>query len=333
MKKTGRVSIKTISEMTGYSTATVSRVINQAGGFSPQTGERVRAAILEAGFVPNAMARGLRTNSLPLVGVIVPDIINEYFSKIVLRVQLDLWARGYSVFICNTDESPRQEETYLETLRTMMIRGLICISGHSTTVESWPGVPTVYIDRHPVQRAERSTIIESDNLSGGYQAADEVLRRGCRRVAILLDERNLSTCVDRYEGYRRALTAVGAPVLDDLRLTVRKVDFHSGLEAVSRALEAGRRFDALFCTTDWLALGALEALRAAGVSVPGAVRVVGYDDISISRYCALPFTTIHQDVEEMSRLAVEELCRMMDGKDCLRDHWIVPVSLVRRGTT
>ena len=95
MKKTGRVSIKTISELTGYSTATVSRVINQAGGFSPQTGERVRAAILEAGFVPNAMARGLRTNSLPLVGVIVPDIINEYFSKIVLRGQLALWARGY----------------------------------------------------------------------------------------------------------------------------------------------------------------------------------------------------------------------------------------------
>ena len=85
MKK-ANVSIKTISQMAGVSTATVSRVINHAGGFSKETEERVREAIRQAGFVPNVMARGLRKNSLPLVGVIVPDIINEYFSQIVLKV-------------------------------------------------------------------------------------------------------------------------------------------------------------------------------------------------------------------------------------------------------
>lgn len=332
MKK-ANVSIKTISQMAGVSTATVSRVINHAGGFSKETEERVREAIRQAGFVPNVMARGLRKNSLPLVGVIVPDIINEYFSQIVLKVQLALAQCGYSVFICNTDESHMQEKAYLRTLKEMMIRGLICISGSSDAQEDWPNVPTVYIDRNPAQRMAQSTIIESDNESGGYQATEELLRRGCKRVAILTDSRELSTCVKRYAGYCRAIEDAGAQLHEELTFKVNKVDYQNAYNAITMAVQSGKTFDALFCTTDWLALGALRALKDAGIDVPGQVKVVGFDDISIAKYSALPMTTIHQDMDEMSRLAVDELVRMMNGDDCLREHWMVPVSLVRRSST
>ena len=177
MPRKDQVSIKTIAEKTGLSTATVSRVINQKGGFTRETYERVQKAVRELDYVPNAMARGLRTRSIPLVGIIVPDIINEFFSRIVLKVQLALAGRGYSVFICNTDESAENERTYLATLQGMQISGLVCISGSDMTDESWPNVPTVYIDRNPIRPAPRSTIIESDNLSGGWMAATELLRR------------------------------------------------------------------------------------------------------------------------------------------------------------
>ena len=333
MKEQRTVSIKTISEKLGVSTATVSRVISGAGPVSPETRERVLAAVRELGYVPNAMARGLRTNSLPLVGIIVPDIINEFFSRIVLHAQLALAQRGYAVFICNTDESHAQELTYLASLQTMRICGLVCISGYDTADERWPNVPTVYIDRNPLHRALRSTVIESDNESGGWQATDELLRRGCTRIALLRDDRRMSTADSREAGYRKALVNAGITVDESLILTVGKVDERNAYDAVSFALQSGKRFDGVFCTTDWLALGALRALANARIRVPGETRVVGYDDVSVATYSALPMTTIHQDTDEMSRLAVEELVRMMEGGACRRDHWIVPVSLVRRETT
>lgn len=333
MDEKGTVSIKTISERTGFSTATVSRVINNKGGFTQETYDRVQEAVRELGYVPNAMARGLRTNSVPLVGIIVPDIINEFFSRIVLHVQLELAHCGYSVFICNTDESHRQEMTYLSSLQTMRICGLVCISGYDAADESWPNVPTVYIDRDPAHRAPRSTVIESDNESGGYQAARELLHRGCTRLALLRDDRRLSTSVRREEGFRKAVADAGLQVDESLILNVHKVDEKHAYDAVSFALRSGKRFDGLACCTDWLAMGALAALRNARLSVPGDVKVVGYDDISVAAYSAVPITTIRQDTDEMSRIAVEELLRMMDGGTAQRDHWIVPVSLVRRETT
>ena len=333
MKEKRAVSIKTISDRTGLSTATVSRVINNTGGFTKKTYEKVQAAVQELGYVPNAMARGLRKNSIPLVGIIVPDIINEFFSRIVLNVQLALAQRGYSVFICNTDESHEQELTYLDSLQTMRICGLVCISGYDTADERWPNVPTVYIDRNPLHRAPHSTVIESDNESGGWQAAEEMIRRGCHRIALLREDRSFSTSSSREAGFSKALANAGLDMTPEQILMVQKVDERSAYDAVSFALMSGRRFDGLFCMTDWLALGALRALNNAHIEVPGQVRVVGFDDISVASYCALPITTVRQDTSEMSRLAVEELVRMMEGEPCRRDHWIVPVSLIRRETT
>lgn len=333
MSEKNTVSIKTLSEYLGVSTATVSRVMNNADGVSPETAARVRQAAQEMGYVPNAMARGLRTSSLPLVGIIVPDIINEFFSRIVLNVQLALAQSGYSVFICNTDESHELEQSYLSSLQTLQIRGLICISGYDLTDENWPDVPTVYIDRDPAVRVKHSVSIESDNENGGYQAGRELLRRGCRRPAMLEDDRRLSTAVSRESGFLNALEEAGIKRRDVQILTVERVDERHAYDAVSFALRSGARFDGLFCCTDWLALGAIRALQNAHKKVPDEVKVVGYDDISMASYCALPITTVHQDVNEMSRIAVEELRWMMEGKQSRRTHWVVPVTLVRREST
>jgi len=329
----GKASIKTISERTGLSTATVSRVINNKGGFTRETSERVQQAIRELGYVPNAMARGLRKQSAPLVGIIVPDIINEFFSRIVLRVQLALAGRGYSVFICNTDESKENELMYLDTLQGMQISGLVCISGIDADNEQWPDVPTVYIDRDPLRSFPSSTIIESDNYNGGWLAAEELLRRGCMQPALVSDARKLSTSVSREKGFQDALAQGGIRLEPGRLIRVDRVEERNAYDAVSFAIQSGITFDSLFCTTDWLAMGALRALKYAHLRVPDRVRVVGFDDISVAQWSALPITTIRQDTDEMSRLAVEELVRMMKGGKSLRSHWIVPVSLIRRETT
>ena len=327
------ISIKTISEKLGLSTATVSRALNHSTSVTPETAERVRQAARELGYVPNAMARGLRTSRLPLVGVMVPDIVNEYFSRIVLNLQLALAKLGYSVFICNTNEDPQLENSYLSSLQTLQISGLICISGYDWEKTVWPDIPTVYIDRMPTACANRCTVITSDNVQGGLMAAKELASCGCRHPIWLGDCRSLSTATGRLEGFRQGLSESGIQLDDSRLLKVDKVDREHAYETVRAAISGGLSFDGLFCGTDWLALGAIEALKEAGIPVPGEVRVVGYDDISAASIGQVPVTTIHQDVDEMSRIAVSELARMLDGKSCRQGQWIVPVSLVHRKST
>ena len=333
MQKENAVTIRTIAERAGVSTATVSRVLSGAEGVTPKTRERVRQTARDLGYVPNEMARGLRKQTLPLVGIIVPDIVNEFFSRIVLKVQLALARQGYSVFICNTDESAELEIAYLNSLQAMRISGLICISGYGTPEENWPEVPTIYIDRNTCRQVPRSAMIESDNHSGGWMAAEELLRRGCRRLAILRDERDVSTAVSRQKGFFDGAARHGMASEDIVVLPVGKVDENHAYDAVSYALRQEKAFDGLFCMTDWLAMGALRALKNAHLPVPEKVRVVGFDDVSAAAYSALPLTTIRQNTDELSRIAAEELLRMMEGEPCQRKHWIVPVSLIRRETT
>ena len=117
-----KISIKKLSEITGYSVATVSRVINNVGRYSKETENKIKRAIRQYNYVPNMIAKGLRTNQIPTIGIIVPDITNEFFSRITLAAQTALFKQSYSAFICNTNEKKALEERHLERYRFLLNR-------------------------------------------------------------------------------------------------------------------------------------------------------------------------------------------------------------------
>ncbi len=334
MKK--NLSIKDISKMTGISIATVSRVINGNGRYSKETEEKVKAVIKEYNYTPNMIAKGLRTKKMDTIGIVVPDITNEFFTKLIHEMETSLFAASYSTFICNTNENVEIEQRYLKNLRMQNVSGIIYISGASTSsLESFSDIPMVFIDRVPkhVRQLEKCVVIESDNTQGGYLATKELLSRGCRKIIMLTDKRQLSSHQERVDGFIAAHNDRGAEFEPSQIIKLDSISFRSANEKVKELLDSGYTFDGIFASTDWLAMGAYVALVNKGITIPEQVKLVGFDDISVSEFNALPISTIHQQVDIIGQIAVKSILRLIEGKPSIAKEHIVPVYLVKRKST
>ena len=329
------ISIKEISQKAGVSIATVSRVINKKGRYSKETEERVMRIIEENHYEPNLVARGLRVQRMKNVGIIVPDITNEFFMKLVHKIEKELFAQGYETFLCNTDEDEEMERIRTQMMTMQNACGLIFLSGGTAEMmNSHSDIPMVFIDRFPRQAQENDCMISSDNIEGGFLATRELLEQGCKNILIMTSRKPISVYTDRFEGYVRALTQSG---LDAGHIHVSYLDrlhYQDAYEEMVRILESAEfHYDGIFACSDWLALGCYKALAERGYDIPGQVKIVGFDDISIVAFNAVPITTIRQQVDEIGRLAAEHLLRALEGEEAPDQVIRVPVVLVPREST
>lgn len=326
-----KVSIVDIAKMADVSIATVSRVLNKTGRYSPETERKILDLVEKHGYTPNANAKSLRTNRSQSIGVVVPDITNEFFAKIVRAVELEILPYGYSVFVCDSHEDERMETRHIENLIAKNVDGIIYISGKAdvTGMEESRQIPAVYIDRCP---ENVPVIIQSDNVQGGFLATEELIRKGCRRIAFLPDFKRLSTMHQRFAGYKKAHEHYGIPLDSALDLP-DTIDYAGARRGITALLDAGTPFDGIFATNDWLALGALHTLVERGIHVPAQVKLAGFDDITISAFCQVPLTTVTQDTSEMGRIGVELLVQMMRGERITPRNITVPVKLHTREST
>lgn len=326
-----KVSIVDIAQMANVSIATVSRVLNQTGRYSTQTEQKILDLVKTYGYTPNATAKSLRTNKTQSIGVIVPDITNEFFAKIVRAIENYILPSGYSVFICDSHENEALETAHIENLIAKNVDGVIYISGKADALGPAQSrhIPVVYIDRHP---ENAPAIVQSDNIQGGFLAAEELLRKGCKRIVILQDYHRLSTLKQRFAGYESAHQQYGVP-LDRTLVPPDCPGYQEAKQTVLTLCKQGVSFDGIFATNDTLALGALHALGECKRKVPGDVKLVGFDDTTLSAYCETPITTITQNSDEMGRRCVELLMRQMHGEQIGHENIIVPVTLHVRSTT
>lgn len=329
------ISIKEISQKAGVSIATVSRVINKKGRYSRETEERVMRIIEENHYEPNLVARGLRVQRMKNVGIIVPDITNEFFMKLVYKIEKELFAQGYETFLCNTDEDEELEKIRTQMMTMQNACGLIFLSGGTAEMmNTHSDIPMVFIDRFPKEAQENDCMISSDNVDGGYLATRELIDQGCKEILIMTSRKPISVYTDRFEGYVRALIQSG---LDASHIHVSYLDrlhYQDAYEEMVRILESGDfHYDGIFACSDWLALGCYKALAERGYTIPDQVKIVGYDDISIVAFNAVPITTIRQQVDVIGRLAAEQLLRSLEGEEAPDQVIRVPVELVPREST
>ncbi|MDR1640894.1 MAG: LacI family transcriptional regulator [Clostridiales bacterium] len=334
MDKT-HVSIKDIASMAGVSIATVSRVLNKTGRYTKETEERVNAVMKATNYHPNLVARGLRVNRMNNIGIITPDITNEFFAKLVMELQTELFAAGYCSLICNTNENPDMERRHFSMLQSQNVAGIIYMAG-SGTFESMTskGAPTAYIDRVPdFALPENSVIVESDNFSGGMLATSLLLSKGCKDILLLSDKRRLSSQQNRINGYHESHSRAGAVVNTKLIRDLDSVSFGAAYSALGEAISLGIKFDGIFASTDWLAMGAYQAAKEHGLRIPEDVKLVGYDGISAALYNEKPITTICQNTLEIARATVEAVISFIQGKEIAEQRIKVPVALAERETT
>jgi LacI family transcriptional regulator len=331
-----KLLIKDIAAMSGVSIATVSRVINGTGRCSRATKERVMAIISATRFKPNLVARGLRVKQMNIIGIIVPDITNEFFAKLVNEIQKELFKSSYQLFICNTNEDTVMERHYFEALRSQNVAGIICAGVGVGYAESVAGdIPIGFIDRSPSLAHTaygNFFFVESNNFLGGRLATERLIERGCREIIMFTDSRRPSSQQDRINGYIEAHGVAGIPLKTSNIINLDEISYIAAYKKTNDLIDQGLRFDGIFASTDLLAIGAYTVLMERGIRVPDDVKLVGFDDISWAQYSVKPITTIRQDVSAISKTVVTELLNRIQGTEAMNKRVIIPVTLVIRET-
>jgi len=325
-----KLSMKDIAAKIGVSTATISRVINNKGGYSKETEKKVLEAIEKLEYVPDAYAKSLRTNSSHAIGVVVPDITNEFFAEIARVIDTFFLKHKYSVFICDTNESKEKEDIHIRHLIEKKVDGVIYISGQ-TDAESFikKNIPVVYIDRRP---RHADILIQSDNENGGYLATKELIEKGCKKILLLRDSRTVSTIINRRKGYLKALKENNLIYDSKYEIGVFPC-YEEALNKITDLVKSGFDFDGVFATNDNMALGVVHGLNIQGLRVPEDVKVVGFDNVSLSKFCNPPLTTITQNTEKLGIAASEILMELINNGKIVDKNIIIPVTIEKRNST
>ncbi|GAA2213733.1 LacI family DNA-binding transcriptional regulator [Nonomuraea monospora] len=294
-------TIYDVAREAGVSAATVSRVLNGRRTVDPEMVARVLTAVRELGYRPNAVARNLRRSRTTLWAVIVPDIGNPFFTSTVRGIEDVAQQAGYSVVLCNSDESPAKEETYVAAALSEQMAGVIIASSGSVKAARClldSPVPVVAIDRELPRGAVDTVVV--DNEEGARAATRHLLDAGYSRVACVTGPEGVSTADLRLRGYAAALG--GAPV-------VVRTDFREqgGYDAMAALLSSPARPDAVFVASNLMAVGALRCLADRGVEVPGEVGLVGFDEIPWADLVRPSLTTVAQPTYELGRMAARLL--------------------------
>jgi LacI family transcriptional regulator len=327
-------TIRDVAQRAGVSTTTVSHVINGTRKVEPSTTSRVRAAIEELGYRPNALARSMRRGSTHTVGVVLPDIANPFFGDLARSLEDHMFEAGYSAIICNSDGDTVKEGRYLDVLLSKQVDGLLLVAASQPSEGLIDlvrqGTPTIVVDRELDDISVSQVLVA--NRQGGLLAGRHLLTLGHRDFGVIAGPGSLGTSARRLEGFEAAL-AEAAVELPEAR--VFRGDFRaaSGRVAMDGWLRSGHSPTAVFAENDLMAIGALSAAHAAGLDVPGDVSVVGFDGIAFGVDVTPPLTTVSQSIEDMAAAATELLFERLGDRDAAPRLVELPVTLSIRGTS
>jgi LacI family transcriptional regulator len=328
-------TIQDVARRAGVAPITVSRVINHSGYFSKETRQKVEAAIAELGYVPNTLARSLRSKKTHTLALILTDITNPFFTMISRGVEDAASDAGFMVIYCNTDESESEEEKYLQLLLQKQVDGILLVPARSTSRAiasiQEQGTAVVVLDRHLT--GVEADIVRGDSQGGACLLVKHLIDLGHRQIAVLTGPESVSTAEDRLTGYKRALEAAGIPI-DDQLIYYGAYTRQGGYEMAQRVLSNAHRPTALFAANNFIALGALRALREAGVRVPEEMALVCFDDLP-STWILDPFLTVAaQPAYEMGKKATELILARIKGQAPAPCQEIVlPVEIIVRRTS
>ncbi|MFT4284952.1 MAG: LacI family DNA-binding transcriptional regulator [Protaetiibacter sp.] len=333
-----RVTIKDVARVAMVAPSTVSKALNRAGSIPESTRIRVEEAAERLGYRPNALARGLRAGMSRSFGAVTDDDEGVFSTAIARGLEHHAAARDYSVFLSNSLGERAREQRHIQAFLDKQVDGLIIMDSvvrpRGAAAAKTGRTPLVYVYCYSTELAVPSVI--PDDRAAGRLATTHLLTLGRTKIAHLTGPTSGAAAFEasarRLEGYMDSHREADLEV--DPRLVVAADwDARSGYQAMSSLLAHGHRPDAVVCSNDYVAVGAIEAIKLSGLRVPEDVAVTGFDNRVIASGLSVPLTTVAADHDEMGRVAMSRLFEAVDG--VAQHHELIEVAprLITRDST
>jgi LacI family transcriptional regulator len=331
-------TIRDVAKRAGVAPITVSRVLNNSGYVKPETRRRVELAAADLHYVPNMLAHSFRSNRTNTLALVVTDITNPFWTTVARGVEDVANAHNFNVFFCNTDENEAKQAAYLEALLRRRVDGVLLApaSSNGAPVNALlrQEVAVVVLDRR-VQDAKVDTV-RGDSVDGAYQLVHHLVALGHERIALLGGPADLSVSQERAAGYARALAEAGVPV-DPALMRHGVFSVESGCAMAESLLAIRPLPTAIFATSNFIAAGALMAMRKAGLHMPGDLSVVVFDDLPDPYVTPPLLTVVVQPAYDLGQLAARRLLEKLEmddeADDCDVREIVLPVRLIVRSST
>lgn len=327
-------TIKDVAALAGISYTTVSHVLNKTRPVSEPVRLKVEAAIAELDYVPSAVARSLKARSTATIGLLVPNSVNPYFAELARGIEDACERNGYCVILCNSDDNPKKQRSYLRVLLEKRIDGLIVASvgEDRDLLDSLSSVrtPMVILDR--ALDGVDADLVRIDHEQGAYLATRHLLDLGHVDIACINGPADTSVAQMRLAGFRRALAEAGVTLREG---RVMNSDFTSlGGYGVAAQLLGRNRPTAIFAGNDMIGMGVLRAAAERHITVPGELSVIGFDDIQMCQYVYPALTTVGQSIRDLGEMAASMLLRRIGDSGALpAEQRIVAPKIVLREST
>ena len=331
-------TLKDVARLACVDVSTVSRALSGKGYVHPNTRAKINAAVKQLSYQPNLLAKGLREGKRNVVGLVVPTLNLSVFSEIAQGIEERARQSGYETLLCHTDDDPDREEQLLRRLRSSYMDGLIIApTGQNQRLlrdMRADGLPVVQVVRFQ-DKTLNSVVLNFYDC--GYNGTRYLTDRGCRSVGLINGSTDLAPYRDRYRGYRRAMREAGLPELVANDLFPRHTHFQSGYLGLQSLLQREGNLDGVVVSTDMQGLGAIRALKEAGMRVPEDVRLISLSGHSIGGMLETAMTSMEMPLMEMGRSAMEVLLKDLEarstGAPTKAEHIVFEATLVRRETT
>ncbi len=326
-------TIKHVAEAAGVSTATVSRVLSGLAGVRAGVRDRVREVVRTLGYRPNRVARSLRVRTTRTIGVIIPDIENPFFTRVIRGIEEVLQEAEYSLLLADSNESPARERTNLATLQAEGVAGVILTAAEGQRADYrellGPRLPMVAVSR--VLPGFKVDTVTVGNAEGARMAVAHLIGLGHRRIGLISGPMGISTARDRQAGYEHALQEAGLPMVRDL---IQYADFRQtgGHRAMEQLLQMRVPPSAVFVGSNLMTLGALQAIHERGFDIPGQIAIVGFDDMPWAISLQPPLTAVAQPAFEVGIAAARLLLERLREPDRPIRHIVLETLLVVRAS-
>ncbi len=329
------VTIADVAELAHVSKMSVSRVLNGQTGVSEKTRQRILDAIEQLGYIPNFTPRS-RATSTNMIALLIPDITTTYMGEVLRGVSgaAERLNCGLMLYTQGSTEHTERTSYYLSLLNSTLVDGVLMVVPRDYEVIvndlKQHDLPYVIIDHHSDTGSEPS--VTATNRKGTLDAMRHLLALGHRRIGFITGRMDVACSHDRLQGYRDGLAEVGLPFDADL---VREGDFlqPSGFRQGQSLLQMDQPPTAILASNDVMALGVMDAAKAAGLTIGRAISIIGFDDIPMASQTYPPLTTVRQPLASMGEAAVDLLVTLLQGRPALALRRELPTELIIRSST